>query len=130
MIELILPYPPTVNHYKKVGATIKTKNGKDFQLRVTCPKTRVFYYEVWVKIRSLKATGRIVEPIVTRLCLTLLLYPPDKRKRDIDNVLKPTVDSLVKGGLIADDVQIDRLVIERCGIISQGQVIVRIEELT
>ena len=129
MIELTLPWPPSVNSYKNIGGTRTTKKGKSYQARVNSPETKVFYYEVWVKIRSLKAVKQILEPVATRLCITLGLYPPDKRKRDIDNVVKPTLDSLVRGGLIVDDVQIDRLVIERCGIMSQGQVIVKIEEL-
>lgn len=33
-------------------------------------------------------------------------YPPDKRRRDIDNLLKAVFDSLQKSGIILDDSQI------------------------
>lgn len=130
MIELILPFPPSVNHYKKIGRTVVTKKGKSYQARINSPETKLFYYEVWLRIRSVKAVKRILEPIATLLSVTIYAYPPDKRKRDIDNLAKPVLDSLQKGGLIADDNQISRLVIERCAMIPQGQTIVRIEELT
>lgn len=128
MLELTIPYPPSINHYKMVGRMTTTKNGKLYQPRVNTPETQRFYYEVWLKIRLAKAAKRIVEPIETLLTVTLLVYHPDKRKRDIDNLIKPTIDSLVRGGLIVDDSQICRLLIERCGIISQGQVIVKVED--
>jgi crossover junction endodeoxyribonuclease RusA len=137
MIELILPWPPSVNHYKNIGTTVTTKNGKIYQNRVNSPKTKLFYYEVWVKIRSwiaLKTKAQahddvIDHPLTQPLRVYVYLYPPDARRRDIDNPIKVLLDSLQKGGLIQDDNQICRLVIERCAIIPKGQVIVRIEEL-
>ncbi len=129
MIELILPWPPSVNHYKNIGATRTTEKGKSYQARVNSPETKLFYYEVWLKIRSVKAVKRILEPIATLLSVTIHAYPPDKRKRDIDNVIKPLLDSLVRGGLILDDSQISRLTIERCEIIKAGKVILIIQEI-
>lgn len=130
MIELILPWPPSVNSYKKVGRLITTKNGKLYQTRVNTQETKEFYYYVWLKIRSLKATTRMEMPLHSTIALQVYAYPPDDKKRDIDNILKALFDSLVKGGLLQDDSQISRLFIERCSIIDKGQVIVRIEELT
>lgn len=129
MIEIELSYPPTVNHYKKVGSLIMTKNGKYYQQRVDTKKTKLFYYEVWLAIKNLKAIKRIPMPIESNISLEVYLYPPDKRKRDIDNCCKPLIDSLVKAGLIKDDVQISRLVVERKGIIAQGKVVIRIQEI-
>jgi crossover junction endodeoxyribonuclease RusA len=68
-------------------------------------------------------------PIEGDISMELYVYPPDARKRDIDNLAKVTCDSLVRGGLIQDDNQISRLLIERRDIIDQGKVIVRIKEL-
>ena len=132
MIELILPFPPSVNHYKKIGRTVVTKKGKSYQARINSPETKLFYYEVWLKIRSLSAAKRMEmaphSTIVLQVCIDL--HPPDKRRRDVDNNIKIILDSLVRGGLIEDDSQIHRLVVEKKGIIPQGQTIVRIEELT
>ena len=38
-------------------------------------------------------------------------YPPDKRKRDIDNLLKPVLDALGEYGAITDDSDIKELCI-------------------
>lgn len=48
-----------------------------------------------------------------RLYLHLVCQPPDQRKRDLDNLLKPLLDALQHAGLYEDDSQIDRLMIER-----------------
>lgn len=40
-------------------------------------------------------------------------YPPDKRRRDLDNLLKSLLDSLQHAKLFPDDYQIDRLAIQR-----------------
>jgi Holliday junction resolvase RusA-like endonuclease len=130
MLELEIPYPPSLNHYKKVGGTYWTKNGKKFQARVNTSATINFYKEVWVKIVALKHARRMEMPLPATISLQLCvdLYAPDKRRRDADNILKVLCDSLVKGGLIEDDSQITRLVVEKKGIIVGGKVIVRIEE--
>lgn len=48
-----------------------------------------------------------------RLSLIIEAYPPDKRKRDIDNIIKSLMDSLQHAGLFEDDNQIDFLQVER-----------------
>lgn len=131
MLELELPYPPSVNSYKRVGRTVMTKKGKIYQQRVNTAKTNLFYYEVWVIIKNLKAIKRISMPIDSTidLCLSVDAYFPDKRVRDLDNILKALLDSLVKGGLIKDDSQIKKLLITRCGIERpKGKIIIRISE--
>lgn len=42
----------------------------------------------------------------------IFLYPPDKRKRDIDNVLKCLFDVLQHGGAIEDDALIRELYVK------------------
>ncbi len=41
--------------------------------------------------------------------LTLSIGRPDRRKRDLDNLLKGPIDLLVSFGVLADDQLIDRL---------------------
>jgi len=124
-IVLTIPYPPTVNHYKRIGRTITTKRGKIVQTRVNTDATKRFYYEVWALSR-----GKVKESLGEALIkLKLDIYPPDKRKRDIDNIIKPTIDSLMNSGLFNDDSQICLLVVTRCPIIESGQVIVTISPL-
>ena|ERR1017187_5018667 len=130
MIELTLPFPPSVNHYKKPGRLIKTKNGKIYQTRINTSETNVFYHAVWVLICQLKSSKGI-KPFdsATILSLELDVYPPDRKRRDIDNLAKVAIDSLQIGGLIPDDYQIARLLIQRMNMIPKGQVIVRVSEL-
>ncbi len=122
MIEITLPYPPTVNHYKRIGRTIRTASGKNLQMRVNSEITKRFFYEVWMRTRQegLKSFGDAT------ISVNLEVFPPDKRKRDLDNIVKPTLDALQRAGLFDDDYQISRLLITRMSIIAQGQIIVRL----
>lgn len=122
-INLTLPYPPSVNHYKRIGRTVKTKTGKVFQSRVDSALTKRFYYEVFMIIRQKTQLGFQGATI----SIDIEVYPPDRRKRDLDNILKVLIDSLQKANLFDDDFQIARLFVERKNIIPQGQIIVRIQ---
>ncbi len=130
-IVLTLPYPPSVNHYKKVGRLHRTKTGKIFQGRVNTDETNRFYYEVWVTIRQWNATQCLQLPLGEEIdfMVTIELHPPDKRMRDIDNGIKIILDSLQRGGLIKNDHQISRLFVSRSHIIEQGQIIVTVSPI-
>lgn len=43
------------------------------------------------------------EPIADPVSVSISLVRPDRRRRDIDNLLKPLLDLLVRSGLLADD---------------------------
>lgn len=45
--------------------------------------------------------------------MEILANPPDNRRRDLDNLLKGTLDSLQHANIYPDDNQIDKLKIER-----------------
>ncbi len=63
-----------------------------------------------------------------RLRVSLLCYPPDRRKRDLDNLAKGLLDALGHAGTYDDDSQIDHLEIIR-GAAGAGQVVVTITRL-
>lgn len=48
-----------------------------------------------------------------RIRMEVVAYPPDKRRRDLDNLGKSLLDSLQHAGLYQDDSQIDYLSFER-----------------
>lgn len=48
-----------------------------------------------------------------RLRVELLVTPPDKRLRDLDNLLKATLDAMQKAAVYDDDSQIDELIVRR-----------------
>lgn len=67
-------------------------------------------------------------PLEGRLSVKLYAYPPDQRKRDLDNLAKATFDALQAAGVIKDDSQIDKLYIERRAPVKGGSVLVHIAE--
>ncbi len=113
MLQLELPYPPSINHYwRRVGArTLISRGGRAFRQAVCS---------------ILAACG--VRPIVGPLVVDVTVFPPDKRRRDIDNVQKALLDALQHGGAYHDDNQIVRLSIERGDPVEGGKTIVSIRE--
>lgn len=113
MLRLELPYPPSVNHYwRHVGArTLISRGGRAFR-RTVC---------------SILTVCR-VRPVAGPLVVDVTVFPPDKRRRDIDNVQKALLDALQHGGAYRDDSQIVRLTIERGKVIEGGRTIVSIRE--
>jgi len=51
---------------------------------------------------------------------------PDRRKRDLDNLLKCPLDALHHAKIICDDSQIDKITISRCQISSPAKLLVGI----
>jgi crossover junction endodeoxyribonuclease RusA len=104
-MTLNLPYPPSVNSYWK-----RNRNGS-----VRVGEAGVaFRKAVWLWCKQNK-----IKPLSGRLAMSVELYPPDQRRRDIDNPLKATLDALQHGGAYADDCQIDYLSIIR-GAVEKG----------
>jgi len=97
---LDLPFPPTVNHYWLQRGT----------RRFLSERALTFRREVWFAFKDSKHKGFGPKQ---RLHVSVLLYPPDKRRRDIDNVLKGLLDSLQHSTVFEDDNQIDALTITR-----------------
>ena len=64
-----------------------------------------------------------------RLAVTITVNPPDKRKRDIDNLAKAPLDALTHAGLWLDDSQIDKLSIERGPVTKGGQIHITISTI-
>lgn len=127
MIELELPYAPTLNHFKRPGRIIRTKGGKTFQQRITTPETKAFYMHVWQAVVAMRAHKGLQSFGDSLLEMEIDVYPPDKRRRDIDNLAKSVLDALQKAGLYDDDYQICRLVIQRMDIFPKGRIVVRIK---
>ena len=79
-----------------------------------------------------------IDPLAGPLAMDLDLYPPDNRKRDVDNVQKPILDSLKRHkkdkGQLAwlfsnDDSQVRRLLTEFRTNWPAGKVVVRVRSL-
>lgn len=109
-----LPWPPSVNHYyRRVGPrTLISRAGREFRRRVA---------------RILAA--RRLPPALGRLAVTVEVYPPDRRRRDIDNLLKAVLDACQHGGAFPDDSRIVWLLIHRTQVVRGGRVVVTIRDL-
>jgi crossover junction endodeoxyribonuclease RusA len=112
MIMLSIPYPPSGNHMWKHA------RGKHY-----LTKEAVAYYSqvAWV----IKSSG-LAMGLDCRLEVEVDIYPPDKRKRDLSNVIKVVEDACTKAGLWVDDSQIDRLVLQRMPSIKNGAIALRV----
>jgi crossover junction endodeoxyribonuclease RusA len=105
MLILDLPLPPSVNHYwgQHGHRRYVSKAGVSF-------KAQVSDYVVEYRVPKLGAA---------RLAMTVVLFPKDRRKQDIDNRIKALWDALADAGVFDNDEQIDTLFIER-GDIKKG----------
>ena len=62
--------------------------------------------------------------------LHVQLYPPDRRRRDIDNVLKVLLDTLTIAKLYEDDSQVKRLAVEKLEpLIPEGKIVIGVKEI-
>lgn len=97
IIRLELPFPPSVNRYwRRVGNMTKlSKAGRE--------------YKVAVHRAVLEQVGQM-DRLQGDLRVAVALYPPDRRRRDLDNFAgKAVFDALQNAGCMEDDCQIKEL---------------------
>lgn len=112
-VVLTLPYPPTGNHawkHTKMGRHYLTQQARQ-------------YYELVVEIVRQQGMCLGLEGALAVECD---IYPPDRRRRDLDNAWKVLSDACTKAGVWVDDTQINRLVLERCDRVEHGRVLIRV----
>lgn len=63
------------------------------------------------------------------LAVVCEVFPPDNRRRDLDNTWKPLADALTHAGVWQDDSQIIDLRLVRGEVRQGGQVVVSISEV-
>lgn len=96
MITLVLPYPPTVNHmYRRARG----------HLALT-PEALAFRHAV-----RMIAMVQGVTPLVGPVAVFLDVYRP-RRRGDLDNILKATIDAL-QGLAYQDDDQVEQITAQR-----------------
>ena len=69
------------------------------------------------------------EKLHGRLRVTMLLNPPDRRARDIDNPIKAVLDALTHAEVWADDSQIKKLEVEMGEIVIGGKATVSVFQI-
>ena len=97
---ITLPYPPSINHYWRHfrGHTVISREGRAFRQNVCA---------------LLGGGGPRKPPSGGRIALCMDAFPPDRRRRDLDNLQKPALDALEHAGIYEDDSQIDLLITRR-----------------
>lgn len=115
-VSLMLPYPPSVNHYWRScrGRVFISKAGLTYRAQVAA---------------IARSQGQGAKPLAGRLIMGVVTHAPDNRKRDLDNVLKALLDALAKARVYNDDSQIDDLRIVRGDTSKIGFVTVEIREM-
>jgi len=88
-LEITLPWPPSVGSMWRIfrNRWVLSSKGREYRVAV----------EEQIKLQNV-AVG-IKNPIKVEI----IAYRPDKRKRDLDNLLKGSLDSLTKAGVWEDD---------------------------
>jgi crossover junction endodeoxyribonuclease RusA len=66
-------------------------------------------------------------PVGGRIALCMDAFPPDRRRRDVDNLQKSTLDALQHAGIYEDDSQIDLLITRRRELVPQGRIQIRLQ---
>jgi crossover junction endodeoxyribonuclease RusA len=112
-ITMTLPWPPSVNTYwrnvtiGKAARVLISKRGREY--REACG------HQVY--------TQRIPRGQLSgKLAVQIMAMPPDRRERDLDNLLKGLLDALKTSGVIRDDADIDDLHIRRGPVVKDGAV--------
>lgn len=95
--EFKFPYPPTVNH-------CWGRSGKAYFLSAK--------YKTFLEDVALVVAGTKLIPSANYF-LELTVTPPDRRKRDLDNVFKPILDALTRCCVWQDDSAVSFLKAER-----------------
>ena len=113
---LKLPWPPSINHYygrTRTGQQFIGTKGKDFRRRV------VEY------LRFIPESDRSIAK-EERVQVWVEAHPPDRRRRDLDNLKKALLDSLTHAKVWNDDCQVDDLRVIRKEPSEGGHVIVHV----
>ena len=107
MIKLKLPFPPSTNTYYRMvnNRMLISAKGRKYRKDVLTDCISQNYI-------TPKLTGRLSVKIVATV--------PDKRRRDLDNMLKSCLDSMQHAGIYLDDSQIDNLHIIRSAVEKPG----------
>jgi crossover junction endodeoxyribonuclease RusA len=119
---LELQFPPSLNSYYR-HVVMPLKSGKGRSVTLLSKPGREYRESVVGVCRDIQ------EKMTGRLSVTLDLFPPDRRTRDVDNYAKSLLDSLTHAGIWGDDSQIDALHIYRREIERGGRVVVKIETI-
>lgn len=120
-IDFTFPYPPSVNTYwrhptsgKLAGRHLISEKGREYREAIN---------NLVAAARGMDAVGlflagargeKINTPMISGpLAVDIEVFFPDRRRRDLDNILKSLLDSMTHAGVWEDDSQIEDLRIRK-----------------
>jgi len=120
-VKLVLPFPPSVNTYWRApnkgplaGRHLISAKGRAYQ-SVACAAI----------VEQLR---RLPKPTSAAAAVEITLFPPDARRRDIDNYNKALFDALTHAGVWKDDSQVKRMLVEWGPVTKKGRVEITISK--
>lgn len=121
-MTVTVPWPPSVNHYwrrtEQAGRMAISAKGRTFRNAVLA-----------AFLEQYGASWRARVDPDARYRLHISAAPPDRRRRDLDNVLKATLDALEHARVFHDDAQVDDLHIVRGNPSKPGELRIILEAL-
>jgi len=108
-MQLILPFPPSINGYWRA-----TKTGVKISARGRVFRSNALA-SIYQQLRS-RPTA-----LLTELDVHLVLFPPTRAKRDLDNFQKALFDGLTHAGIWKDDSQVKRMTVEWGPVTKDGK---------
>jgi crossover junction endodeoxyribonuclease RusA len=111
-LKICIPFPPSVNRYWRSvnGRVLISAEGREYR-------------------RLVMQTLNEPMPFTCALRVEVHAFMPDKRRRDLDNLMKGSLDSLTHAGVWLDDSQIDDLRVTRKGVEAPGRLEIFIEAI-
>lgn len=119
---LNLPFPPSVNGYWRSpnrgalkGKILISEGGRKFRINA--------------KASVLEQLRKKPKAMTADLSVSIVLYPPTKQKRDLDNYFKALLDALTHAGVWIDDSQIKKLAAQWGPVTKNGMTEISIKEI-
>jgi crossover junction endodeoxyribonuclease RusA len=126
-ITIQLPWPPSMNHYWRsiivMGiCKVTRKRKRRVQVLISAEGRKYRKAVAAAVLEQLARYPRMSGP----LAVELHACPPDRRVRDLDNLLKGTLDAMTHAGVWTDDGNLDRIQIERHAPVPGGSLVVSV----
>lgn len=121
-VEIALPWPPTMNTYWR---SVPVRRGRKLAVKVLISAAGRTYRSN--AIAAVLQQMRRAPRLSGRLRIEIFAMPPDRRVRDLDNLLKGSLDALTHAGVWTDDGNLDRIEIERGPVQKGGGLLISIQ---
>ncbi|KIU35542.1 RusA family crossover junction endodeoxyribonuclease [Atlantibacter hermannii] len=114
-MKLTLPFPPSVNTYWRAP-----NRGPLAGRHLISAAGRKYQSDACAAI--IEQLRRLPKPSTTPAAVAIILFPPDLRRRDLDNYNKALFDALTHAGVWEDDSQVKRMLVEWGPVVPKGKV--------